>query len=229
LLVLIDQASYAARAQYNLGIFFDGFLQPFLLKSSPARRFKHVGFSRQRFFPREVRPEKDRTKILFQSGHARSSFRRVCYVWSLTGRAESIAAWPTNDKRLPRCMQSQRPTQRRCRTMPPSPALTRFARNTIRSLRADSRSQTTHDLFAGFGRTSIQARLLTKRISCCSLGQEREILCDCHAGDGGRANHVGLALRFALSAPPLGLRRAALQAKATTRNNENKTSKRGHF
>jgi len=40
---------------------------------------------------------------------------------------------------------------------------------------------------------------------------------------------LGLALRFALNAPPFGLRGAALQAKSRTSNNEDKNSKRGHF
>jgi hypothetical protein len=47
-------------------------------------------------------------------------------------------------------------------------------------------------------------------------------------GGGYAAASVGLALRFALSAPPFGLRRASLRTRPTpTKNNQN--SKWGHF
>ena len=49
------------------------------------------------------------------------------------------------------------------------------------------------------------------------------------AGNGVVAIIVGLALRFALGAPPLGLRRAALRSQANDNNNKNKTPRRGHF
>ena len=48
---------------------------------------------------------------------------------------------------------------------------------------------------------------------------------------GGRrgAGIVGLALRFALNAPPFGLRRASLRARPTTNKQQNRKAKKGTF
>src|SRR2546427_9818756 len=48
-------------------------------------------------------------------------------------------------------------------------------------------------------------------------------------GSGGRAGVVGLALRFALNAPPFGLRRATLRARPTTKKRAKTESKKGTF
>ena len=46
------------------------------------------------------------------------------------------------------------------------------------------------------------------------------------SGDGG-AVVVGMALRFALTAPPFGLRRATLRARPTTKKRSKTKSKKG--
>ena len=48
-------------------------------------------------------------------------------------------------------------------------------------------------------------------------------------GHGRHAAVIGLALRFALNAPPFGLRRASLQTRPMTKTRTKTKTKRGHF